>query len=296
MTLLAVLVACGKPAVPAPVEAAQVEARDWIEASNDRGGTLVIQTSFDPAGQVALPTPEVQGMTFEAPVEPDHERVGSREVVTQRFAWTAAKGSYEIPALNVHWKGADSEADAATSPLYVDLGVPPPGREGDLADIHDPKRIWTIPWLAIGVTAGVTGLLLGGVLVAFRAGGRRGAVVLPPESPDVVALRQWEAIRSDPSLDDYAKAVHLSRIFRVYAEAVLAFPASAWTTSEILERLGLMAHLPEGNIPRARRLLRATDRVKFAGERAGVDLFEELDSDLRAFIGTTRPHRVAESP
>ena len=86
------------------------------------------------------------------------------------------------------------------------------------------------------------------------------------------------------------KAKALSSIFRDYAEAVLSFPASAWTTTEILEKMRSMSHLAEGNVPRARRLLRATDKVKYAEHRPGEDFFEDLDADLRAFVGSTRPH------
>ena len=50
-----------------------------------------------------------------------------------------------------------------------------------------------------------------------------------------------------------------------------------------------MQHLPEGNMARARRLLRATDRVKYAELRPGQDFFEDLEADLRAFVGSTRP-------
>ena len=133
-------------------------------------------------------------------------------------------------------------------------------------------------------------LFFGGIWLAFRATSRGEPPELPPEPPDVAALQRWEAIRRDPTLDDMARAHALSQIFRTYVEAVLTFPATAWTTSEILERLRDMAHLPTGNVPRARRLLRATDRVKYAEARPGQDLLEELDADLRAFVGSTRPH------
>ena len=114
------------------------------------------------------------------------------------------------------------------------------------------------------------------------------------EPPDLVALRQWDAIRSDEGLDDETRAQGASRIFREYTEAVLVFPASSWTTSEILRHLQRLAHLPQGNLPRAKRLLRATDRLKFAGESARDELFDELDADLRGFVASTRPSKWQE--
>ena len=294
MPILAWLLACGAP-TPPPTEDPPVVARAWLEGSANAGsGTLVVQTRYDPAGDVTLPQPPAEptsAMAFAPKGEPERERIGDDEVVTQRWTWTAPKGSYEIPAFPVHWQAGEAVADAATSPLFVDVQTEPLGREGDLADIEEPAAVRVIPWRAISIGGGVAALLLGGVIVAFRSGRSRGPTYVPPEPPDVVAIRQWEAVRADPSLDDHAKAVQISRIFRVYVEAVLGFPATAWTTSEILARLVEMPHLPEGNTPRAKRLLRATDRVKFAGEAAKADLFEELDSDLRAFVGTTRPHQ-----
>ena len=287
---LALLVGCsgGPRAADAP-DSELVFVRTWTEA----GSTLVVQTRFDPGGEVTLPQPPADpasAMTFEPVGEPGRERIGGHEVVTQRWKWSATKGNYEIPALTAHWKGPESEADAASSPLFVDVDSEPLGREGDLADIEEPARVWTIPWRGIALAGGVGALLLGGVALAFRTGGRRGPVYIPPEPPDVVALRQWDAVRADPLLDDHQKAVQISRIFRVYAEVVLGFPATAYTTSEILARMVDLPHLPDGNVPRAKRLLRATDRVKFAGEAARTDLFDELDADLRTFIGSTRPH------
>lgn len=292
--LLAGLLACAdRPAEPAPD--APVEARAWLEGpAGAPSGTLVVQTRYDPAGDVTLPQPPADptsAMRFEPKGEPERERIGDEEVVTQRWTWSASKGNYEIPAMPAHWEAGDAEADAATSPLFVDVETEPLGREGELADIVEPEPVREIPWRALAIGGGVAALLLGGVVVAFRSGRSRGPAYVPPEPPDVVALRQWDAVRADPNLDDYRKAEQISRIFRVYVEAVLGFPAPAWTTSEILARLTDMPHLPEGNVPRAKRLLRATDRVKFAGDRAKADLFDELDSDLRAFVGTTRPHQ-----
>ena len=97
------------------------------------------------------------------------------------------------------------------------------------------------------------------------------------------------------SEQDFEKAQALSSIFRDYTEAALGFPASAWTTTEILEKLRSMVRLTEGNVPRARRLLRAPDRVKYAEQVPGRDFFEDLDAALRAFLGSTRPHTWAHA-
>jgi hypothetical protein len=113
--------------------------------------------------------------------------------------------------------------------------------------------------------------------------------VAPAVPPDVACLRAWDAVRRDTTLSIDEKAAALSVLFRAYVEDVLGFEATARTTSEILEHLRGLTHLPEGNVTRAQRVLRATDRVKFAEHRPAEDWLAELDADLRAFVHSTRP-------
>lgn len=291
-----VLAGCGGGALSA-ADGGPIEVRTWLEGEpGANGGMLVVQTAFPAGADVQLPIPQVERLRLQPVDEPVVERIGRREVVTQQYRFTGPKGSYVVPALDAIWTPEDGgePVTASSSPLYVDLGVDPP-RDGELADISDPGAVWTVPWGAVGAVGGVGGLLAAGLWLALRGVRHRPEVALPPEPPDVIAIRRWEAARQDPALDDEGKAVAISLIFREYAEEVLGFPASKWTTTEIVERLRGLVHLPEGNVPRARRLLRATDRVKYADAAATADLFEELDADLRAFIGSTRPHPLADA-
>lgn len=289
MSWLAVLIACGPAPEPAPTEAEAVEVAAWLsEAPKARGGVLVLQTSYDPSGSIEVQEPAARGLEFVQEGDPTRELVGDREVITQRFRFTGAKGSYEIGPVEARWSSGAEDAEAASTPVFVDLGVEPTGREG-LADIVEPPPIRTIPWGAIGAVGGVALLLFGGTALAFRTPGAAREVDVVPEPPDVLALRAWEAVRADPALDDHATALALSRIFRTYLEAVLAFSATSSTTTEILDQLRQLEHLPEGNVERARRLLRATDRVKFADARATDEVFDGLDDDLRMFVAATRP-------
>ncbi len=286
--LAAALVACSPELVaedPGPVQV-----RSWLDDVGKSGGALVIQTEFDPAGEVDLPAPEVDGLDFDAVGEPVLERIGVHEVWTQRYRFRGDKGSYEIGALEAVWHGPEAELRVSASPLFVDLSQDAP-REGELAGIVEPAPIWEIPWAVLGAIGGALALFIGGTALAFRRPKAVAIATVAPEAPDVVAIRQWEVIRADSEMSKHDKALNLSRIFRDYAEAVLAFLATSWTTTETVNHLRELRHLPEGNVPRARRLLRATDRVKFAEAKPGEDFFEDLDADLRAFVGSTRPHR-----
>lgn len=301
LLVFALLVACGgSPNLDAgPLEHGPVEVRTALEGNvTARGGRFSVMVEQDADLEVAWP--EVVPTRLE--VEPDgdirEERVGGRLIRTRQYVFTGSKGSHVIPAVTATWQDDAGEHSASSQPLYVDLGVQAP-RPGELADIPDPEAETGWPWLVIGTVLGLIALFAGGLFIAFRGDDEPELAAVPPEPPDVVALRAWEAVR-ESELGDFDKALAISRIFRDYAEDVLAFKATALTTTEILEKLRYMHHLEEGNVPRAKRLLRATDRIKFAEVSAKDDLFEELDSDLRAFVASTRPHQwtpeVDEAP
>lgn len=274
-------------------ETADVRIETWVEGDPGAGpAELVVQVDAEAGVPLDLPEPEVTGLRFSEVGSPVMERIGDRNVTTRRFRFNGEPGSYEIPAFSVPVEDTDALSVVPSEPVWVDVGQATPDLQG-FVEVEEPPKVFRLTTAMI-VGAACAGLIAvgaaGGVGLTFWGLGRGGrARELPPESPDVRALRQWEAVRSDPDLDDHAKAVAIATIFREYVEAVLGFPATAWTTSEILRRLEGMVHLPDGNVGRARRILRATDRIKFADDGARNTLFEELDDALRTFVGSTRP-------
>lgn len=250
------------------------------------GGTLVVQAEYDPAGAIGLPEPAVDRLTFTPDGPPQQEPIGDRVVVTQRYVFTGPKGSYEVPPLTARWTPKDGAAfEVQSTPVFVDIDVPPP-RDEQPKDIVEPDEIRRWPWVVITL---VGGLFAAGLAYAFRPRRRSVEPVAPPVPADVAAIRAWEAVRDDPRLTIDDKAREVARIFRVYVEAVLGFEATSRTTHELLQYLGGLVHLPEGNVPRAKRVLRAADRIKFAEHRPDGDWLVELDADLRAFVDSTRP-------
>ncbi len=292
MIVLALALGCGDGGLLAREEP-PVSVRTWLPSDPGAGGgTLMLQVVHDASLEIEVSLPATPTLTLSPGDTARTERIGDRIVETREWRYSGESGHHEIPPFEATWTGPSGSGEAASSILFVDIGVESPD-VGELADISEPPEKWQIPWgTAVGMVA-VGGLVGAGLWFAF-ARGQRDLPPAPPESPDVLAIRAWEAVRRDPALTDHAKALALSRIFREYAEAVLHFPATAWTTTETLERLRDLPHLTEGNVPRAKRLLRATDRVKYADAIPGADLFEELDADLRAFVGTTRPHAWQE--
>ena len=270
-----------------------VEVRVLLQgAPRPGGGKLVVQTEYDTQGQVEVPTPTAEGLTFEPDGPPTMEALGPRDVVTQSYVFKGRPGHYEVPPLVATWSshnGSD-EVTAESLSLFFDIEVDPLS-VGPLADIEEPAALRSFPWVPVVSIGAVFAV---GLLVAFWPRGRREEEEAAPLPPHAVALAAWEAVRANPDLSDEDRARELSVIFRTYAEDALHFEASAWTTSEILVHLRGLEQLPDGNVPRAKRMLRATDKIKYAEERPTGELIEELDADLRAFIDATRPRVWSE--
>ncbi len=245
-----------------------------------QNGVLVVSVEGPPGAVGPVPTPVVPGLTLTPLSDVEVEAVGDWQVSRQRYRFEGEPGMVEVPALVT--AGA-----APSEPLWIDLNVEPPRPRppDDLAEPWLEGTVW--PWL-VGLLIAAVGLVAAGARWAMRPPPAL-VVDLADESPDVVALRAWAALRADDRLDPNALAMALSRLFRTYLEAAQGFPAASWTTTQTLEHLATLSQLPEGNVPRARRLLRATDRVKYADARATEELFRSLDADLRDYLAATRP-------
>ena len=268
----------------APVEQG-VAVRTWLES----GQLLVVQVEASPELALRLDEPEVPGLEFFPMGEPTQEKVSGRTVVTRRYRYNGKPGYYEVAEVGVEWGPEEAPSSTEATPLFITVESADLLEQlGELGDISEPEPAQAFPWLLVGLAGGGL-LLVGGGLGGAMLLGRSAPVVEERvESPDVRALREWREALDNPALDAYDRCVELSRIFRDYTEAVLDFPAASWTTTEILAHLGSMSSLEQGNVPRAKRLLRATDRVKYADAGMEGTFFEDLDADLRAFITSTR--------
>ena len=118
---------------------------------------------------------------------------------------------------------------------------------------------------------------------------------MPDEPADLIALRSWRAVLADSNLDDHARALRLSEVFRGYLEAVHPLPATALTTREIVAAIYADGLVPGALLDRARRLLSATDLLKFARRGGGIEFFHQLDGGFLAYVAATRPRGVEPS-
>lgn len=228
----------------------------WVE-SRRVDGTARLHA---PAG---TPMPTVEGLTI-TPSSVGDDGTAVWDV-------TGPKGSYvlEVPG-----------PDQKPVPIYVDIGVDGP-TGGTMADLAEPPPppvpIW--PY----VLAGVLGL--GALAAAVMAAWQRWKPVPPPPPPeraDVIALREWDALRRRTDLEPADLALALSAVYRRYLDATRVWPASSRTTREILDNLA--AELTATELDCARRLLSAMDLVKFADRSARASLFDQLDMDFRRLV------------
>lgn len=230
----------------------------WTETRQVGSGEAVVVHA--PAD---TPPPAAEGLT----VSP------SAAARPGEVAWEVrgADGSY---LLEVRPPGAEPVT------LYVDIGVQGPSG-GPMAELvaaePPPPPIWP------QVLAGVLGLVLLLVLARMiQVRLRRRPVVTVSDPPDVVARREWRALRARSDLPPDALAVALSEVYRRYLEAARGWPATRRTTREVLDNLA--GELTAAELEAAGRLLRAMDLVKFSGRDPTADLFPALDQDFERLV------------
>ncbi len=168
--------------------------------------------------------------------------------------------------------------------LFVDIGVEGP-KAGELADllpvVPESAPVW--PYVAGGI------LLAALVAATAYAAYRRLKKPPPPPIPDpphVVAQRAWDALRRREDLPPEEVARQMSEIFRTWLAAAYGFPAPRRTTREIVDNLA--GSLTALELDATRRLLTATDLVKFAERNEHADLFSRLDDDFRNLVRPVR--------
>lgn len=288
--LLWLLVGCTEPLAPAPTPSAELTAsvaRKQVASGEPIELSVTLRAAAGWTAEVSAPT--AAGLTAAPPAVAGPRPDGASQVQTWAWALTGPDGSYVIAPGGGAAQGPGGETiDLALPPIFVDIGVTGPsgGPLAELAAIPPQEALW--PWVVGGLAfaalaAGV------GVLVWKR---RPLPPPPPPVPPHEIALRSWERARAAIT-DDHELAVELSRILRVYLDAVLAWPATARTTREILAFLAASNSLSAADRLRAGHVLDATDRLKFARLGGGVAFFDELDLDLRAVVEATRPHAAA---
>lgn len=258
---LALLAACSSGGDAVAVPAAPV----WVDARR-----------ADAGGHIGLHAPP--GSTIE----------GSEGLVVapkSADTWDVSgePGSYIVTVTQPVDPATPTAAPARTR-LFVDIGVTGPtgGEMDDLAAVPPPPPpIW--PWVVAGLVGAAA---LGGAAVWAWQKVKPEPLPPTPDPPEVIARRAWSALRERTDLrpEDVARA--MSEIFRTWLDAAWGFPATRRTTREILDNLA--GSFTAAELDAARRLLTATDLVKFAERDQHTDLFESLDRDFTTLVRPVR--------
>lgn len=267
---------------------------DALMEGSGADAALRVRVTADPHQPFTLSPPDLGELTA-GDVTTREESIGPALVRTVRTKLTVPPGRHVIEGVCAAYDSTP-EVRVCADTLYLDVGTKP-DRKG-MADIVDPRALSTLPRQLLAWIAGVVllfGLTAWGVRALWRRRPAPRVAEVIAEPAHLVAWRSWVVVRDDRSLSDLERAFALSEIFRAYAEAALAFPARAYSTSETLEHLESLTGLPRTNLPRAQRLLRATDRVKYAEVPPDDHFFAELEDDLRGFIDATRPVSLTQA-
>lgn len=300
MKLLLFILACGGGDALAPLAPPEAEVVLRVAEKKVVEGEpveVVVEAIASEGWTLDVGVPQGAGLTrtlvrTEGPIH-----VGERQLSRWSYELAGEPGSYVIALGPSTGAGpADQSREFSPPSVFVDIGVAGPSG-GPMAGFQGaPAQTgwhWTT-WLAIA--AGV--LVILGLLIWLVRRMRRpaAAVVLPPDPPHTIALREWESARAAGhagELDDGELALEQSRVLRAYLQAICAWPATARTTREILgflEREGVGARrLDVTDRMRTGRILDATDRLKFAREGGGEPFFAALDQDFRAVVDATCP-------
>ena len=287
MSLVVLLWACQEPLMLDPLAQPDVAVEVGVEKKAVAAGE---ELTFD----LRITTQE--GWTYQA-FELDFGQLTAEELAAEvedlsageqasfRFGLSGEEGSYVIAPQTFVFSGPDGQTVERESPrVFVDIGFDGPSSE--LEGLFDLPPAPESPWPS-RLLAGLAGLAVLGLALFWWM--RRPSREEPPPAPipaDREALDAWSEAYTRQGLDDHARALVLSQIYRRYLERVFQLPASAFTSAEVLREI--KEELDENQWIQSKRLLSATDRIKYARRGGGTALFEALDQDFRELISTTR--------
>jgi cbb3-type cytochrome oxidase subunit 3 len=253
--------------------------------------TLVVSVEYPAGYAVELSEPSAEGLSFSRAKEPFVEQVGNSVIERHEYRFSGPAGSYEVNPVTARWSSAGEDGAVESYSLFIDHQVAsePPG---EFIDIIEPEITAGPSWATWATGGGFLGLFIAGTLWAFWAKPKEQLVHEEQgPAPHEVALARWRAVLADDSMSVEDKAIELSALFRDYLEAQLHFSATAWTTTETMRHLMGLAYLEAAQLQSAKRILRATDWVKYAEASTPEESLRALDVDLTGFIEATRPHQ-----
>jgi len=249
------------------------------QVASGESGLLVVTVDTKDGWSAEVTPPLVDGLIFE-PVPMQVSETFGRRTATFEFHLEGEDGAYVIPSFTVAVERGDESLVNETPTLFFDVGSS--RFSSDLMGLSTAPPRPESPWPKRLGLAAIIVIAIGLIVALYRWLKQRAAQPKPLPPEDEEALLAWELVCGDSSLTDHERALALSRIFRRYLERRFLFGASAMTSSEVLSYSAEVDFT--GDISDVERLLSATDLIKFAGRRGGVQLFTDLGTELVEFI------------
>lgn len=171
-------------------------------------------------------------------------------------------------------------------PLVEDGDALPNPGNTELMDFRGSEAIRRF-YRNVGVSLIGFALLVALVLIVWAKTRTRRAPPPPLPQWDKIALQKMRDLRDSEiwtSLDTDASAVALSKILREFIERRHLIHAPELTTEEFLVEASERQPWPEEDQRELEAFFVAVDKIKFAGERPGADVLEELMRAAERFV------------
>jgi hypothetical protein len=181
-------------------------------------------------------------------------------------------GSYIIPPVKLTYKlAAEREPkEVQTAQIFVEVksAIPEGEEQKDIIDIKplELPKVDYVLWAAIISDAVVMVLLIIWGIRYYQKRKGSGEIVVKPPAHEV-ALSELKRLKAVTCTDEQAiKKLYfdLSEIFRCYLEERYGFPATDWTSEEIVSQINQNRELPFELKQQSKSFLSNTDMVKFA--------------------------------
>ena len=282
---LLVAVGCGAEPVLPPLAPAPVDVEVRVEQTSVASGEpIVVEVTRWTSSDWSLPPvgPVAEALQTREQSTDGPSVVGDRTRVVSTFELSGDDGSHVVVVPPVEATGpGDQTRTIEPPPVFVDIGTPPPPLDGLVGPEGVPGEqthpTWALAAAGVGAALGF-GLLAAAFVVVARS---KSAPL--PKPAHVIARETWAAARQTTT-DDHALALELSLVFRQFLQAVTGAAMVTRTTREIVDLLeGEDLLTPELRL-RARRVLDATDRLKFARDGGGTEFFDGLETDFLAVV------------
>ncbi len=279
LAALSMLIACGKKEsgeaadtrkLPPVVVNASI---DKVEATTGDIISYTVEVSSEPGLKVYIPEAgeKIAGFRIVDWGDEDPRELNDRIIVKKWYKLQAdIIGGYIIPAVNVSYVDRDSgnEKFVSTAELFVRVksSISDDEEFNDIIDIKPLVDLTTDYSRAVVIASAAGGVLIALLLLIYILRRRNRQVEIPALPPHETAFSELDKLKNSGLLqngDIKGYYFAMSEIVRRYMEGRFGFPASEWTTQEILPVVTNGLNLDTVLKELIRTFLNNTDTVKF---------------------------------